>query len=102
MDWKELEDSSTADLLEFIQGKEHFYEAAECAFKCVFLRFESELTKKCRVVAKKWGYDDITGDILSEQALSKFWNKAHLFNSKQCKSINLDKCVLFYIYRIAQ
>ena len=56
MDWKELEDSSTADLIEYIQGRKHFYEAAECAFRAFFIRFEADLTKKCRVIAIKWGY----------------------------------------------
>lgn len=102
MDWKELEDSSTADLIEYIQGRQHFYEAAECAFKAFFIRFEADLTKKCRIIAIKWGYNKEDGDVLSEQALDKFWNKAHLFNAQQCKSVNLDRCVLFYIYRIAQ
>lgn len=102
MDWRELEDSSTLELIEFIQGREHFHEAAECALKAFFFRFEGDLIKKCRVVAIKWGYDDITGDILCEQAFEKFWNKAHLFKPQQCKSENLDSCVLFYIYRIAQ
>lgn len=102
MDWKELEDSSTADLIEYIQGRQHFYEAAECAFKAFFIRFEADLTKKCRVIAIKWGYSKEDGDILSEQALDKFWKKAHLFNAQQCKSVNLNQCVLFYIYRIAQ
>ncbi len=102
MDWKELEDSSTADLIEYIQGRQHYYEAAECAFKAFFLRFETDLTKKCRIIVRKWGYDELDGDILCEQALNKFWNKASLFNAQQCKTANLDRCVLFYIYRIAQ
>lgn len=102
MDWKELEDSATSELIEFIQGREHFYEAAECAFRAFFFRFGNDLTQKCRIVAKRWGYDDIAGDILCEQAFKKFWDKAHLFDVKQCRSENLDKCVFFYMYRIAE
>ncbi|MFZ4262101.1 hypothetical protein ACFRAE_08660 [Sphingobacterium sp. HJSM2_6] len=102
MDWRELENLQTAELIEFIQGKEHFYEAAECAFKAFYFRFEKDLIHKCRVVSVRWGYDNSIGDILCEQALQKFWNKAHLFNPQQCRSENLDKCVLFYIYRIAE
>lgn len=102
MDWKELENSTTLELIEYIQGKDDYLEAAECAFKNLFFRFENELTKKCRIVAKKWGFDEVTGDIISEQALAKFWNKSNCFDPNQCKSINLEKCLLFYIFRIAQ
>lgn len=101
MNWRELEDSSTSELIEFIEGRDHFQEAAECAFKAFFFRFEKDLTKKCRIVASKWGYDDNIGDILCEQTFEKFWDKSHLFNIKKCRS-DLDKCVLFYMYRIAE
>lgn len=102
MDRSELEHATTIELIEFIQGKNDFLEAAQCAFENFFLRFENELTKKCRVVAQKWGYDQSVGDIISEQALEKFWLKADLFKADQCKASNLDRCVLFYIFRIAQ
>jgi len=102
MDWRELENLQTAELIEFIQGREHFYEAAESAFRAFYFRFEKDIVNKCRVVSVKWGYDVAIGDILCEQALQKFWNKAQLFNPQQCRSENLDKCVLFYIYRIAE
>ncbi|WP_025144299.1 sigma-70 family RNA polymerase sigma factor [Pedobacter jeongneungensis] len=102
MDRSELEHATTAELIEYIQGKDDFIEAAKCAFENFFLRFENELTKKCRVVAVKWGYDQSVGDIISEQALEKFWLKANRFNPDQCKANNLDRCLLFYIFRIAQ
>jgi DNA-directed RNA polymerase specialized sigma24 family protein len=102
MNRKELEHATTLELIEYIQGKEYYLEAAECAFQNFFLKFENELTKKCRVIAQKWGFDQTTGDIISEQALGKFWDKADRFKPQECKAINLDKCVLFYIFRIAQ
>ena len=102
MNITELENSSTAELLEYVQGKSDFAEAAECAFQNIFLRFENELTKKCRRIAINWGFDQTTGDILSEQALTKFWLKPELFNTKKCKVQNLDRCLLFYLFRIAQ
>lgn len=102
MDRSELEHATTAELIEYIQGKNDFIEAAQCAFQNFFLRFENELTKKCRVIAQKWGFDQSVGDIISEQALEKFWLKADRFKPSECKASNLDKCVLFYIFRMAQ
>lgn len=102
MDWRELEDLQTSELIEFIQGKEHFYDAAEAAFRAFYFRFQKDLLDKCRIVTIKWGYDEAIGDILCEQALQKFWNKSHSFNPQRCRSENLDNCVLFYIYRIAE
>ena len=47
------------------------------------------------------GFDQTTGDILSEQTLTKFWNKPELFNAKKCKIQNIDRCLLFYLFRMA-
>jgi DNA-directed RNA polymerase specialized sigma24 family protein len=102
MDRSELENATTAELIEFIQGKDGYMEAAQCAFHNFFLKFENELTKKCRVIVQKWGFDQSVGDIISEQALEKFWLKADRFKPDECKATNLDRCVLFYIFRIAQ
>lgn len=102
MDRKELEDATTAELIEFMQGQEDFLEAAECAFKNFFLRFEPELTKKCRVIAQGWGLDRADGDILSEQTLEKFWQRPHGFDINKCKAKDTDTCVLLYLFAIAQ
>jgi len=102
MDIKELESATTAELIEYIQGKDDFLEAAECAFRNMFIRFENELTKKCRRLTINWGFDQTTGDILSEQALNKFWEKPELFAVEKCTVKNIDRCLLFYLFKMAQ
>ena len=102
MDLSELADVTTAELIEYIQGKEDYPEAAECAFRNFFLRFEGNLTKKCRVVAKNWGFDETHGDVISEQTLEKFWKKPKTFTASKCGHLDLDTCVLLYLFSIAQ
>jgi DNA-directed RNA polymerase specialized sigma24 family protein len=102
MDIKELESATTVELVEYIQGKAGYLDAAECAFRNLFVRFENELTKKCRQVAMNWGFDQTTGDILSEQALAKFWEKPESFRVEICTVKNIDRCLFFYLLRMAR
>lgn len=102
MDIKELELATTAELVEYIQGKADFLEAAECAFRNIFIRFENDLTKKCRQHAINWGFDQTTGDILSEQALTKFWEKPESFAVEKCTVKDIDRCLLFYLFTMAR
>lgn len=102
MNIRELEASSTAELIEFVQGKEHYLEAAECAFRNLFLRYEDELTKKCRRIATKWGFDKETGDILAEQSLDRFWTKPHTFKAENCTVKDINRCLLFYLFSMAR
>ncbi|MPR37429.1 RNA polymerase sigma factor [Salmonirosea aquatica] len=102
MDLSELQDAATAELIEYIQGRDIYFEAAECAFKNFFFRFEGELTKKCRVVVRHWGYDEMEGDVLSEQTLEKFWLKPQGFDAGKCKVKDFDTCVLLYLLAIAR
>jgi len=102
MNIKELESATTAELIEYIQGKDDYLEAAECAFRNIFIRFENDLTKKCRQHAINWGFDQTTGDILSEQALTKFWEKPDLFAVEKCTVRNIDRCLLFYLFKMAR
>jgi hypothetical protein len=102
MDIEELESATTAELVEYIKGKADYAEAAECAFRNIFLRFENDLTKKCRQVAINWGFDQTTGDILSEQVLTKFWDKPEFFAVEKCTVKNIDRCLHFYLLKMAR
>jgi len=104
MNWKQYEHTSTEDLLTYISWKdqEAYKEDAKAAYTSLFFRFKEDIGKKARIVAINWGYDKDVGDVIAEQAFERFWSRPYTFEAEKCKTSNLDKCVLFYIYRIAQ
>lgn len=104
MDWKEFENETTEDLLEMIKWRNDSeeYATAENAFKAFFFRFRDDVTKKARVVARNWGYDKDVGDAIAENAFDRFWRKPFTFNASKCKTLDIDRCIRLYLYKIAR
>jgi DNA-directed RNA polymerase specialized sigma24 family protein len=103
MAWKDFEKEPTENLIEYIQWQNDpdYLETSKDAFGAFCFRFYTDLIKKCRIVSKNWGYDSERGDELADEALNRFWKYPSAFNKSNCKS-EIDKCVIFYLYRIAQ
>lgn len=104
MSWQELESEPTEDLIEMMCWKENpdDYRIAENAFTAFFFRFREDVVRKTRTVARNWGYDTDVGDAIAENAFTRFWKNPSTFNSSKCKSLDINRCVRVYLYRIAQ
>lgn len=104
MNWEELKESRTDELIDLIKKKDqvdHYY-VAEAAFITFTFRFNNEIIDKCRKVGRKWGYDSDTCDMLAQRTFERFWNYPSGFDKMKCKSMLIDVCVKFYLFRIAQ
>lgn len=103
MSWKEYEHEPTGNLIEFIQWKDQadYKENAEDAFRALCFRFREDVIKKCRVICKKWGYDNQICDLIAERTFNRFWKYPKTFTPSKCKK-EIDDCVKFYLYGIAQ
>lgn len=104
MNWQELTNESTENLIELIRSKGdvEYHPLAEAAFVCFTFRFSKVVIDMCRKIGRKWNYDQDTADALAEQVFERFWKYPTSFNQEKCKALPLDDCVRFYLFRIAQ
>ena len=103
LDWKEYQDESTEELIEYIRlkGEEGFKEAAEGAFHAFCFRFGEELMKACEVICKNNGLDKQVAAMITQRTLNRFW-KYPKYDQSKSNAENVDKGLIFYLYRIAQ
>lgn len=103
MSWKEYENEPTKSLIEYIQWQEQkdYIEIAKDAFKVFCFRFREDVIKKCRAIARNWGYDNQIGDLIAERTFDRFWKYPSSFNPSICKR-EIDPCIKFYLYKIAE
>jgi DNA-directed RNA polymerase specialized sigma24 family protein len=105
MSWQEFEPETTADLIEYIRWKEkpEHMAVAEDAMTAFIFRFRKDLQHKCKIIAKRWGYDDDVGNDIAERAFNRFWlYGSRTFNASKCNTNDFDACVRLYLYRIAE
>jgi DNA-directed RNA polymerase specialized sigma24 family protein len=97
-----LSEESTEALIAYMQWRNEagYEDSAINAFRSFFFRFQEELIKKTRVVARKWGYDNEVADIIAERAFDRFWRYPN-FDIAKSKVKNYDKAVLIYLFAIA-
>lgn len=103
MSWKEYEHESTANIIEYIQWKDQtdYKEIAGDAFRVFCFRFSADIIKKCRIICRKWGYDNQISDLIAERTFNRFWKYPKTFTPSKCKK-DIDSCIKFYLYGIAQ
>ena len=101
--WEELKSESTADLVELVKSKEQpdYKELAEAAFVELTFRFRKEVIHKCRVVARNWQLNSAIADQIAEQTFDRFWKYPFSFQKEKCKTLDINKCVKLYLFRIA-
>lgn len=102
MDWQEVQNESTEDLLQFIGYKDQsdYRELAEAAFVAFTFRFRKEVVDKCRKIGKKWGYDREEADIISEKVFERFWKYSSAFDACKCKDLGINDCIVLYFFKI--
>jgi hypothetical protein len=103
MSWKELENESTADLIEYIRWYQdpELKDSAEDAFRAFCFRFQLDLAKKCVPICANLGFGkDIAYD-LAERTFERFL-KYPKFDPEKSRSDDYDTGVRLYLYGIAQ
>lgn len=103
MAWKDYENESTADLIEFIRwGRDPQHrEVADEAFMAFCFRFCDDVQHKCRVICAKRNYDTTVGDEIANKTFDRFYKYPN-YTDKKCKSGDIDTCVKLYLYRFAR
>jgi hypothetical protein len=101
-DWRELNNLSTLELICLMKIKENKsdLEMAKSAFHVFTFRFMLELTKKCEIICKNWGKDAEFASEVSNETFQRFWKYPN-FDPIKSSTKNIDKGVLFYLFRIA-
>jgi DNA-directed RNA polymerase specialized sigma24 family protein len=103
MSWKELENETTENLIEYIRWYDdaELIATAEDAFRAFCFRFQSDLVKKCRVICHNLGYSKEVADDLSQRTFERFL-KYPKFDPAKSRSNDYDTGVRLYLYGIAQ
>jgi DNA-directed RNA polymerase specialized sigma24 family protein len=102
-DWREFEKLSTLELIELIKMRQEkpCVENAQSAFQAFMFRFEADITKKCEIICKNWGFNSDFALEVSEQTFKRFW-KYPRFDPQKANTTNVNKAVLLYLFRITQ
>ncbi len=97
-----LTDESTENLIAYMQWKDElgYADIARDAFRQFFFRYQEELIRKTRVVARNWGYDNDVADLIAERAFERFWKYPN-FDIKKSSSKNWDTGVILYLFQFA-
>lgn len=103
-DWKQFENETTADLIQFIKWKDQrgYTEDAKAAFIAFCFRFRADIIKKCEVICNRWKYDIDTARELSQRVFEKFWRYPNYDDTKRKEAKDYDTGVKLYLYKIAQ
>nr|MBC7613696.1 sigma-70 family RNA polymerase sigma factor [Pseudopedobacter sp.] len=102
MNWEELKDENTVDLVDYINSMNdpEYVELGEAAFITLTFRYREDLIKKCIVLARKWKRDDDDAIELANRVFHRFL-KYPRYRHSECKTGDVDKCFKRYLYKIA-
>ena len=101
--WQYYEESSTIELIELIKMKSNKMqiEVSKAAFNTFVFRFTEELTKKTEIICSHWGYNSEIALEVSKKTFQRFWKYPN-FCKEKCKTNDIDKGVLLYLFQIAR
>jgi DNA-directed RNA polymerase specialized sigma24 family protein len=104
MNWEDLKNEPTEDLIEYMKCKVEpaYIELAKAAYVTFNFRFRADVEDKARKIGKYWDFDRETCDQQVEKAFQKFYQYPFKFIRSKCKVQSVDDCVKFYLYRIVQ
>lgn len=104
MNWEDLKDEPTEDLIEYMKCKVDvsYVELAKAAYVAFNFRFRSDVEDKARKIGKYWGFDRETCDQEVENAFKRFFQYPFKFTKAKCKTSLIDDCVKFYLYSVVQ
>jgi len=103
MDWKELQNEPTEDLIEFVKFKKdpNYLDEARAAFVVLTHRFEQDVLEKCIIICRNWGYSDADALELANRTFEKFW-EYHSFDKEKINVDDIDLAFKLYLYKIAE
>ncbi|MCC8423566.1 RNA polymerase sigma factor [Mucilaginibacter sp. UR6-11] len=103
MSWKELENDSTENLIEYIRwySDPELKDTAEDAFRAFCFRFQLDLAKKCEVICYNLGHGKDIAHDLAQRTFERFL-KYPKFDFTKSRSKDFDTGVRLYLYGIAQ
>jgi len=103
LDWKQFENESTEDLIQYIKWKNQpdYFEASKAAFATFCFRYRADLIKKCEVICTRWKYDIDVAIELANRTFNKFWIKPNYDDNKRKQAESFEEGVRFYLYGIA-
>lgn len=104
MTWKDLKDESTGDLISYIKCKDEpaYKVLAESAFIAFTFRFREKVIDRCRYVGRNLGHETAICDKLADFVFERFYKYPFRFQTVKCNKLDIENCVLLYLYRIAQ
>lgn len=89
-----------SELLEYISFKDEFPNEAELAF-CEFRdRYQRDILEKSEIKCSKFEYNEAVAFLAATCTFDKVWKKAHTFDLKKATTKNVDKAILFWMYKI--
>ncbi len=99
---KDLSKETTENLLEYIQWRDEsdYAEIAKEAFKIFTYKFQIDLSKKLIPICRNWGYDEQVAAEIAYGTFERIW-KYPKFDISKAKEKDIDKAVIFYLYKIA-
>ncbi len=102
MAWKEFEQESTVDLIEYMKwgNDPQLKDTADDAFIVFCFRYREDVQRKVRIVAGNWGYDSTVADCIAEKTFERF-RKYLSFKPGECGRKTIDICVQLYLLKIS-
>lgn len=104
MTWEDLQSEPTVDLIGYIKcrNQPEYRDLADAAFVAFTFRFQAAVVDKCRKIGKKFKHDNETSDLIAEKTFERFYKYPFRFEKTECGTLDIDKCVTLYLFKIAQ
>jgi hypothetical protein len=98
MNWKDLENESTQDLIEFIKSKDDpgYLELAEAAFVVITFRFRQKLIDQCVIMCSKWHLTEDDAIELANRIFKRFWLYSK-FRQEKWVGRSVDSALIRYL-----
>ncbi|MDJ1498946.1 hypothetical protein QNI19_38830 [Cytophagaceae bacterium DM2B3-1] len=102
MNWEELKDESTSDLIGYVKSirDDSYKELAEAAFVTLTFRFRKDIIDKCNILMRKWKRSEDDAYELANRVFARFF-KYPAFDNSKCQREDINLCFRIYLYGIA-
>ncbi len=96
----DFENMVGSELLEYISFKDEFPNEAELAFHVFRDRYQRDILQKSEIQCSKFEYNEAVAFLAATCTFDKVWKNAHTFDMKKANTKNVDKAILFWMYKI--
>ncbi|GAB3999486.1 hypothetical protein GCM10028807_49840 [Spirosoma daeguense] len=103
MNWQELQHETLDNLIEILKLRSdaEAINWANAAFENIVFRYRKDILEKCTVMCRKNHLTDTDAEIITNRVFSKIY-KHPIFDKTFCKQKSIEKCLQFYLYKIAR